>query len=490
MEIRVYAGTSERVLHCASGENLLSVLQRNGYHITAPCGGTGRCGKCRVRILAGQAEGEKDGYVIACRTTVTEDLTVEVQEATGGGLTASGGAVGGTDGETGYGVALDIGTTTLAFSLVNLRSGEEPAREGFLNRQGVYGADVISRIVSAGEGHLQEMQSCILQQTREVLRDFIARYHTGPLRRLSVCGNTTMLHLFLGADVDGIGKYPFRASFLHTVRRRGADLCLPVEEVVLLPSVSAYVGADIVAGGLSAGIRQGCNLLVDIGTNGEMLLHAGGRLYATSTAAGPCFEGANISCGMGGVAGAIDHVREGENGPVCSVIGGGPARGICGSGLIDAVALMRRQGIVDETGAFVDPGQERYPLCDRVYISDRDIRAFQLAKSAICAGISVLLQQAGLRYEEVDHLYIAGGLGFYLDRGNAMAVGLLPRALGGRTEVVGNTALSGTVLCLCRAQMLNEAAKLAEETTYVDLSVLPEFMDAYMENMQIGEENA
>ena len=206
MEIWVYAGTSERVLHCASGENLLSVLQRNGYHITAPCGGTGRCGKCRVRILAGQAEGEKDGYVIACRTTVTEDLTVEVQEATGGGLTASGGAVGGTDGEAGYGVALDIGTTTLAFSLVNLRSGEEPAREGFLNRQGVYGADVISRIVSAGEGHLQEMQSCILQQTREVLRDFIARYHTGPLRRLSVCGNTTMLHLFLGADVDGIGK--------------------------------------------------------------------------------------------------------------------------------------------------------------------------------------------------------------------------------------------------------------------------------------------
>lgn len=489
MLIKVLSGSKIKEYNCEKGENLLSFLQKQGYAVAARCGGNGKCGKCRVRVIEGTFEGEKDGYVLSCLATVNSDAFVEVFETEGGGLTYT--ATGGlrTDGEEGYGVALDIGTTTLAFSLTDLKTGRELDKFGTLNRQGAYGADVLSRIAAADDGKGRLLQESVLAQTREAIAYFDKKFSFGKLRRLTVCGNTTMLHLFLGKDVHGIGQYPFRAEFLDTVRLTGEELGLAAEETVLLPSTSAYFGSDAVVGALSADIEDGVNLLADIGTNGEMILHAHGKLYATSTAAGPCFEGANIECGTGGVAGAIDSVCEKDGKISYTVIGGGEATGICGAGLVDAIALMVQKGVIDETGAFAD-GTNKFYISEKVYISQSDVRAFQLAKSAVCAGICVLLSTACVPYEKLDRLYVAGGLGFYLDKNNAVKVGLFPAALADKIVAVGNTALAGTRECLCRKESVKKAEAIARGAEYLDLSASPEFMDAYIENMNFGEENA
>lgn len=220
-----------------------------------------------------------------------------------------------------------------------------------------------------------------------------------------------------------------------------------------------------------------------------MLLHVDGKYLSTSTAAGPCFEGANIECGTGGVSGAIDSVCRKDGKLEYTTIGGAPAVGICGAGLVDAIALMLRENVIDGTGAFTGD-EERFYLSEIVYISQKDVRNFQLAKSAIYAGIRVLLQRAGLDFEKVDRLYIAGGLGFYLDRDNAVEVGLLPEELKDKIEVIGNSALAGTKVCLCGAKNLERAQELARGAEYIDLSADAAFMDEYISNMNFGESDA
>ncbi len=486
MRLKVLSGTNVREYSCAGGENLLDFLRAKGYAIAARCGGNGKCGKCRVRVIEGAFEGQKDGSVLSCLATLRGDAFVEVFETKGGGLTYAAPASSETDGESGFGVALDIGTTTLAFSLVDLSAGKEIETFGVLNRQGAYGADVLSRIAASDEGKAAQLQDCVLSQTREVLGKFCKKYGLNGVKRLAVCGNTTMLHFFLGKNAHGIGQYPFRAEFLDTVRLAGKELGLAAEEVLVLPSVAAYFGADAVAGGLAAGVEKGVNLLADIGTNGEMLLHADGKLFATSTAAGPCFEGANIECGTGGVAGAIDSVSERDGRIVCTVIGKGKATGICGAGLVDAIALMAEKGVIDETGAFAE-GTERFEIAENVYITQADVRNFQLAKSAICAGIRVLLSEAGVESGRLNKLYVAGGLGFYLNKDNAVKVGMFPRELADKIEAVGNTALAGTKQCLLQKGRLADAERIARSAEYIDLSASPAFMDAYIENMNFGD---
>ena len=486
MRLRVLSGSNGKEFDCKGGENLLGFLQEKGYVLSARCGGNGKCGKCRVRVLEGAFDGMRDGYVLSCMTSIAGDAAIEVFETEGGGLTKSIGERFCTDGEAGYGVALDIGTTTLAFALVDLATGEELEKYGVLNRQGGYGADVLSRIAAADQGKAPQLQASILEQTREALSHFCEKRGIARLKRLAVCGNTTMLHFFLGEDARGIGQYPFRAKFLHTVRKAGEVLGLAVDEVVVLPSVAAYFGADAVVGGLVCDVESGVNLLADIGTNGEMLLHAGGKFLATSTAAGPCFEGANIECGTGGVVGAIDSVSLQGGSVAYTVIGGKEATGICGAGLIDAIAWMVRTGQIDETGAFADAGG-KFRISERVYVSQADVRAFQLAKSAICAGLRVLLDTAGVTFEKLEHLYVAGGLGFYLDIANALEVGLFPKELADKIVVVGNTALAGTKQCLCSESRIAQAERLAAEAEYIDLSASPRFMEEYIENMNFGE---
>ena len=485
MHITIRTGEREFTAECKAGDNLLAVLQAAGLNIPAGCGGRGVCGKCKVHVCGGSF-GAEEKEVLACKTKTEDGLIIRAGEYVGGGLTEGAGAEDrvACDGEEGYGLAVDIGTTTVAYALCDLKSGKILKKHAELNRQASFGADVISRIMSAEAGNAQLLAEAVRGQIAETASRFLREFSVPALKKITVCGNTTMLHLFCGEDVSGIGRYPFTPVFTEFRSLRGEELGLAMaEEVQLLPSVSAYVGADIVAGAIAAGLDKEDALLVDIGTNGEMLARSGGRFLCTSTAAGPCFEGANIECGTGGVAGAIDNVRLEDGKVTFTTIGGEAPRGICGTGLVDALAVMLESGAIDGTGAFGEG--DRIVIGGGVYISQKDVRNYQLAKSAICAGIRVLAERAGLALADMK-LYIAGGLGFYLDGENARKTGLLPAEGAAHQKVIGNAALAGTRMCMLSRAALERAKKLAAETEYIDLSADAEFMDEYIENMNFA----
>ena len=490
VEIIVHSAGRRRVLTAERGENLLAALRKSGLMISAVCGGRGRCGKCGVRVRSGKVSGaipNENGTVLSCLAEVAGPLEIEIDELSGAGLLdsrAEESAHERTRGASGLGVALDIGTTTLAFYLHDLATGEELDRTSCLNPQAAFGGDVVSRISACVEGRLPELHALIRDRVRETLEDFCARFGADRASRLVVCGNTTMLHLFKNVDASPLGVAPFRPRFLDLQRCAGKKLGLPAEEVVLLPGISAYVGADISAGILACDLgKEGVELLADIGTNGEMAIAANGRLLCTSTAAGPALEGANIACGTGGIAGAIDKVWT-EAGEVrYTTIGNAAPVGICGCGLTDAIRVMLDRGVIDETGAFAEDAQEPFPLAEGVFVTAKDVREFQLAKSAICAGLRVLLRRAGVQASEVKRLCVAGGLGFYLDPVSAGKTGLLPAELADRTVAVGNSAGAGARRCLLSDQALEQCARIAQSAEVVDLAEDPDFMDEYIADM-------
>jgi uncharacterized 2Fe-2S/4Fe-4S cluster protein (DUF4445 family) len=332
----------------------------------------------------------------------------------------------------------------------------------------------------------------------------------GDLHTMAVAGNTTMMHLFAGVPPAAIAASPFPAAFSALrsagARELGLDLS-PSCRVFLLPGVSGYVGADIVSGIAALGMaeRDETALLLDIGTNGEIALGGSAGLLCCATAAGPAFEGAGISMGMGGVEGAIDSVwLDGEK-LGFTTIGGAPARGLCGSGVLDALAAFLEAGLIDDTGRVIEAEEAaalpaglsalrsesetgvRLAVGSGVYLSQADVRQLQLAKAAIAAGIDVLLSRAGKTVAQVDRVFLAGGFGSYLDLRSAIRIGLLPRELEDRVLVAGNTSGAGAVgACLSRAR-LEACETVRSRCTYVELSSQPDFNEAYVERMFFPE---
>lgn len=360
------------------------------------------------------------------------------------------------------GIGLDIGTTTVQAELINLDTG---ANHGFefieavsvLNDQRIYGADVMSRIACAREGKTQELFSVINKQVYKILQNFINKWDIQKIEQCVVSGNTAMLHFFANIDPSAMGEAPYTPEFLEEKHFNGSELSLPAEQVTLLPGISAFVGADIVSGltYLDVVNTKGKALFVDIGTNGEIAVWNGHRLLCTSTAAGPCFEGESISYG---------------------------------SDLIDAIAIMKRQGTIDETGVITG----EYAYKDFI-VTQEIVRRFQLAKSAIYSGISVLSRTVGastfgIETDQFNAVYIAGGMGFHINLENAAEIGLLPRGIVKtaphlRREVCGNTSLKGAVRCLTDKGFLQRCKKCIALSGVIDLAVDREFADAYIENM-------
>ena len=321
-----------------------------------------------------------------------------------------------------------------------------------------------------------------------------------------------MLHIFCDVSPEGIGTYPFTPVFTERRDYDGASLGLPVARVTVLPSAAAYIGSDITGGVyVSRMTRQSrSSVLMDIGTNGEIVLYTGtagsSRLIAASTAAGPALEGANITCGTGGIPGAVSRVGISKNLPgilTYSTIGDLPPVGICGSGLVDLVAALFDTGAIDETGYMKDGdfslcgaiearGQQVSETGDRlpqfekiphIGLAQRDVREFQLAKSAIYAGFTALLEHAGVSLDEIGKIYIAGGLGYYLNISSAMRTGLLPDIDSEKFCVVGNTSLAGAEAFLCDSAAANGIADIARRCEVLDLNTLPRFSELFMENM-------
>lgn len=478
-----------------SGESLLNILQAHDYSISAPCGGNGTCGKCRVSI-------RDVGLVNACSYYPEKDLVVvlpnrkEAQILTHQSVHTRYIPMKLTElaGLSPYpvGLGLDIGTTSVVFYWVNLVTGVLIKSRGTQNSQSKYGADVISRInyCSNNDAALKILQKEIIDLINWQIDDFVHEQGISAehIVKISVSANTTMLHLLTGTDPTPIALVPFRAPFTEARHFRANNLslaCHPDADVYLLPSISAYVGADIVSG-LAALMppRTIHNyLFVDIGTNGEIALVSPDKIWCCAVAAGPAFEGANISCGMGAYDGAISEYS--EKGYL--TISDGKPVGICGSGLLDIVAFMLENGIIQSDGELAD----NYIIVNRqesgsgqdIVITPHDVREIQLAKSAIITGIRLLLREADLDYDQVDALYLAGGFGNYMNPASAVRVGMLPHELKEKIITVGNTSGTGAMMHVLSDDFMPYALDVVQKSELVELSSHPDFEMEFAMNM-------
>ena len=493
------------------GRDLLSVLAEMGYPLSADSGGKGTCGKCRVKLVDGlfydkhhpklPLTPDENGYVLACQALCSEvGATLLLSDTKGTGLTHFKSAKKDNtqmSAHDDYGLALDIGTTTLAMALVNTKTGEVTKTISELNPQRRFGADVMSRIGATKEGHLEALHEELLGTVRHMAQTLLANAPIDEVSRMIVVGNTTMLHLFYGISPAGMSAYPFTPAFLGQMERPGKFLGLPASVVTSLASASAFVGSDISAGVMLCEMTKSPTptLLIDIGTNGEMVLFSGtehgGKLYATSTAAGPALEGAGISCGMGGLEGAICQVSVSEDGLMYDTISHLSPVGICGSGLIDLIAVLLDKGEIDDTGYMEN---SPFVLCQNkegedIYLSAEDVRAFQLAKGAIRAGMEVLVAESGFNMADITTLYIAGGLGFYMNGASAIRTGMLPQDTLPIITSMGNSALGGAIASLVDETKAAIVADIASRCQIIELNKLPAFSEAFMEHMLFPEQD-
>ena len=438
-----------------------------GYAVSHPCGGRGTCKKCTV-LLGGSP-------VLACRTTLSADAQVALPD------TETLCALAGEE-ETNHltqqvAFCLDIGTTTLALALVSLDEQRIIRSVTAPNPQRAFGADVISRIDFCMKHGPLELQKVLIARLQEMIDELLCAFSLSCVPTLVAAGNTTMLHLLFGTDCSSMGVSPYTPVFLDEKIVSAQALGLSgVNTVVSLPGIAAFVGADIVAGMEHTGLPEKgkYHILLDLGTNAEIALFSENSILCTAAAAGPCFEGANISCGMSAAPGAICACA--ANGS-CTVIGSGKAKGICATGLIDAIALGVRREIIDETGYLED---DPMPVFGDVALTGRDVREFQLAKSAIRAAMECLIRRAGISFEEISRLYVAGGFSAGMNIQNAVFVGLIPEELKDKFVGVGNASLLGCVRHACQAENSTPALEAAQ---YVDLSSDPLFTQLFMEYM-------
>ena len=465
--VRIIQNNAETKISLGAPALLHDVLAENGFYVPHLCAGKGTCKKCEVT-----ANGER---VLSCRYSVAEDTVVVLPEPEKI-VTASSGEETGTISDN-MCLCLDIGTTTLALALVSLDEKKIVRSITSANPQRAFGADVISRIEYCMKNGTAQLREVLVSRVEEMKSELFSAFGVNSAERMYVSGNTTMLHIFKGEDPSGMGVAPYTPAFLSEMRLSATEHGIAnVGEAVLLPGVSAFVGADILAGIDYAGVPEGdgYRILLDLGTNAEIALFSKEKLLCTAAAAGPCFEGANISCGMSAADGAICAVD--ANGDY-TVIGGGAAKGVCATGLIDAIAEGVRSEEVDESGYLEE--DELY-IGEGVALTARDVREFQLAKSAIRAALECLVALANTDYSKIEGLYVAGGFSEALNVENAVFLGLIPEELAGKFHGVNNSSLLGAVKYACTDG--KDAARFTEER-YVNLSENPLFSELFMEYM-------
>lgn len=550
--IKIVVEDQGKKYECAAGSSLMDTLHAHGVRVDAPCGGSGRCGKCRVRVVSGElpvtAEDQrflsererKDGVRLACTARPTSDLRIRLLSKPAGGMAAVTAVTGPEEigrssgasmrrnaqehGENGYGIAVDIGTTTLAACLYNRQDGVVCGTVTDVNSGRDFGADVLSRMEASCSGKRARLQELLQEDVRALLGRLLERtaVRTADVKKLVIAANMTMVHLLMGYSCETLGRAPFipvnkRMIRADAMRILGdGSLTCPV---IILPAVSAFVGGDIVSGMLSLGLDRGNEtvLFLDIGTNGEMALRHNGQIYVTSAAAGPAFEGGGISCGCASVQGAICGVRlvekgrgrsEGpagkwtdgfSTGSYCEqslalrTIGDAAPVGICGSGVLELVSELLRAGILDASGLLAEQYREYGFLLGKtasgepIAFTQGDVRALQLAKGAIRAGIEALLAAAGVHALEVAHIYLAGGFGVRMDETAAIGIGLLPEEFRGRIQAVGNSSLSGAVFAGGCAQPDAACEALLAQCRQVTLSNRPDFEENYVRYMNFPD---
>lgn len=518
-EVTVQKGEEARKIYLEEGESLLTGLIREGYYVSAPCGGKGRCGKCRIRVVKGDVwitqedkkaftrEELEAGWRLACRAYPVEDIVIsfelmdesefEILSDCKEEAEEKGSA---EDGETSYNIAVDIGTTTIAMELLGKKSGKNIHTVTLINSQRMYGADVISRIQASVDGKKEALRDCIRKDLLEGIHRLSreAGVDIKKIERIAIGGNTTMGHLLMGYDCQSLGVFPFtpvnigfiKGSFEEILGSRECEA-----EIVLLPGISTYVGGDIASGLYACGFHETEEIcmLVDLGTNGEMAVGNKERILVTSTAAGPAFEGGNISWGTGSVAGAICSVEITDGKARVKTIQDKNPVGICGTGVVETTMELVRDELVDETGLLDEEYfEEGFPLAktdkgEVIRFTQKDVREIQLAKAAIRAGAETLILKYGISKEQVAKVYLAGGFGYKLDKDKAIAIGMLPGEFKEQIEAVGNSSLAGAVRYLREEDGEKTLEKIIARSEEIGLSSDKEFNEAYMDSMMFEE---
>ncbi|MCI1946182.1 corrinoid activation/regeneration protein AcsV [Clostridium luticellarii] len=619
--VKIKFNPYNREIEVLQGENLLEAVRKAGIFMDTPCNGSGTCGKCKVKVINGDIistgskniteEEKKNGYILACQSTVNSDAVVEIPETDSSsmhgmkiedfsgsreknifqrsrdqilksgmkfnnnikkeyleldpptlndnisdferlrrhikkqlnyddvfcGLTIlkkmpkllreadfkitithipdeKGKTViinmeKGDRTDQLYGVAVDIGTTSVAACLVDLHNGELIAKASSGNAQMKYGADVINRIMYSTRGNgLEKLNHAIIQETINPLLNRIyadSKIESDEVVSFVAAGNTTMSHLFLGVYANFIRQEPYIPAFVKIPLIKASELDIkvnPETPVYLVPSVASYVGGDISAGVLSSGMWHSDKniLFIDLGTNGEIVFGNSEYLMACACSAGPAFEGGEISCGMRASSGAVEKVKiDSSYNPTFSVIGQEKPLGICGSGIIDLICEMMFAGIIDRKGKIIKDlntdrvrfdehgiGQyvlafkEQYDLDRDVVITEVDVDNFIRAKAAIYSGITTLLNNLSMDFTAIDKIYIAGGIGNSLDIANSVKIGMLPDIDQNKIQYIGNSSLMGCYLTLMSEDAKHKLEEIANSITYVELSVESEYMNEFV----------
>jgi uncharacterized 2Fe-2S/4Fe-4S cluster protein (DUF4445 family) len=512
------------------GTNLAYFLREQGIPLRSDCGGKGLCGKCVVNVSSPNHLKKEAQASLACRTEVAADLLVDVPLSS---LVSPSEAVDkAIDFESypprfegvarrGFGLAIDLGTTTMAGFLCDYTKGTVVSSAVAPNPQSVYGADVMSRITAAASDpkHLRLLNLLAVSAVNEIALSLIQGSRADPetVGEIVVVGNSTMLHLFLGFNPESLGQSPFRPLFRAGQQRTAPEIGLTLNSharVFTLPLISGFVGADLVSAALAQRMREHADgtMLIDIGTNGEIILKANGRFYATSCATGPAFEGASIAHGMLAVSGAIDSfcldpldgsskytvIQQRADSPI-------KVRGICGSGLISIAAALIRCGIIESSGRFnphaVHPnlrlgpqGTAEFVVArshetegDRdVVLTQKDIRALQLAKGAIFTGIDMLCRSAGCGFPK--EMILAGSFGSHLEVDDLLTIGLLQWTPTVRIRMVGNAAGAGAVMAAIDQRLREEASTFADQVEVVELASQPAFQKIFLDSLSFPGE--
>lgn len=491
-------------LNAPAGTALRDILFDQGVEF--PCGGQGRCRGCRLRVIQGnfavnEAQREHltpaelaDGWRLSCQCTVLSDATIELRQWDVPVLVDDSSFA--FTPQPGLGVAVDLGTTTLVAQLLDLETGRVLAVRTALNPQAHHGGDVMSRvefsITQNGEEHLQTLiRGAIGKLIHQLLH--VAEKEDEQIASVVLVGNTVMHHLFSGISLEPLSHTPFEPIDDGLQSLTAAELGwdgIGEPRVRFLPCLGGFVGSDILAGLLATGVHLSDDLvaLVDLGTNGEIVLGNRDGLLCASTAAGPAFEGARISSGMRAASGAIWKVTASGDAMECEVLGGIEPTGICGSGLVDAVAVALDQKRIKPGGRLWN-GEPDMEICEPVRITQTDIRELQLAKGAIAAGLRLLLDRMGAGLEDVKRVYLAGAFGNYISRASARRIGLL-KFTNEQVVPVGNSALLGAKMALCTDGTQDpDFRALRSRVKHVSLNEEPGFQDVYAEEMGFPQDS-
>jgi uncharacterized 2Fe-2S/4Fe-4S cluster protein (DUF4445 family) len=475
------------------GTPLIDVLHE--YGVEFPCGGRGTCGRCKVKLLQGELQADADQlqklkklglnkeWRLACFCKAESDITIEIAQFEDI-ILADNSTFSFLPGK-GFGIAVDVGTTTLVAQLLDLKTGHVLNAVTALNPQVKFGSDLISRIQSCMDGKQEEMQLLIRQKTGEMIHSLLEK-HSVKVSKVVLVGNTVMHHIFSGLNVQPLSFYPFESPDLGMQQFSAKQLNWELAsqpEIQFFPSIGSFVGSDILAGITATNMAENekFTILIDLGTNGEIVLGNREKIICASTAAGPAFEGAKISQGMRAVTGAISSVQVEVGIMKCHVIGNVPAKGLCGSGLIDAMAVLLGQEKIGMFGE-IDTGEDKIELAPGVFLTQQDIREFQLAKAAIASGLQILLNTFEITFDEVENVFIAGGFGNFLNLKNVIQTGLIETSEE-KIIKMGNTALIGAKMFLFEDEKFIQ--KILNKTSHINLEGDPNFQNIYVEKLMM-----